>query len=93
MVLTDEDLLDFHLPPGPLGTTPRTLLREYGDLYRSHLLVARWLERHEHTHAVAELAGPIAQAFEDGVRDTLHDVATHLRRGDFLPGGELYKDQ
>ena len=37
--------------------------------------------------------GPIPQAFEDGVRDTLHDVATRLRRGDFLPGGELYKDQ
>ena len=88
MTLSDDDLLDFDLK-GLAGfqTAPRTLLEQHGDVYRSQLVMARWLDGYRERRAASSTGD---SSFDAGARDTLHDIAAHLRQGDFLPGGELY---
>ncbi|WP_282944523.1 hypothetical protein [Cellulomonas endometrii] len=66
------------------------LLKEHGDQYRSHLLIAKWIDRwredYEHT-AVAP--GEWGNGYTRGIAE----VAAHLRRGDLLPGGVIYDEQ
>ncbi len=47
-VLSDDDLLDFDssgIVEYAREHTERLLDGAYGDLYRSHLLIARWIDR------------------------------------------------
>jgi hypothetical protein len=95
-VLTDDELLDFDLTRlDGFETAPRTLLQRHGDLYRNHLVVARWLMRYHDDRsrrAVSAALGDRGTDFEKGALDSLRDIAAHLRQGDFLPGGRLYED-
>jgi hypothetical protein len=95
VALSDDDLLDFDLKRlGGFETSPRTLLERHGDLYRSHLRIARWLDgyRERREKYMSPSTGLDAQ-FEAGALDTLSDLAAHLRQGDFLPGAALYEDE
>jgi hypothetical protein len=91
VTLSDDDLLDFDLK-GLAGfqTAPRTLLEQHGDVYRSQLVMARWLDGYRERRAASSTGD---SSFDAGARDTLYDIAAHLRQGDFLPGGELYDDE
>ena len=89
---TDEELLAFdtslmaNWDPERAGT----LLSEQHDLYRNHLVVARW---------IWGWAEEVEEDEELGSRErresfvlALREVATHLRQGDLVPGGILYED-
>ena len=91
MTLSDDDLLDFDLKGlGGFQTAPRTLLDRHGDVYRAQLVIARWLDGYRERRAASSTG---ESSFDAGARDTLYDIAAHLRQGDFLPGGELYEDE
>ncbi|MGI8623323.1 MAG: hypothetical protein ACR2NB_07510 [Solirubrobacteraceae bacterium] len=89
--LSDEQLLYF--PRSELGgysREPRGLLREYGDVYRAQLRMARhlttWAE-----HMKDHSAGLNPQ-YRDGYEEALLNLAAHLRQGDYLPGGQHYEE-
>jgi len=93
MPLSDDDLLAFDRKKlGMLERAPRDLLEQHQDVYRSQLVVARWLDRYrEGRSSRPEVAANTE--FEAGIAGTLNDIAAHLRKGDFLPGGSLYDDE
>lgn len=91
MTLSDDELLDFDMKRlDRVKVVPRTLLDQHGDVYRSHLLVARWLDGYRERRSTPS---PTGSHFEAGALDTLGDIAAHLRQGDFLPGGVFYEDE
>jgi hypothetical protein len=101
--LSDDDLLAFdHKRLGGLNyRSPRSLLEEHGDVYRHHLVAARWLDAYSERVKTMQPAVPASETqpemphpeFRRGVVDTLRDIATHLRQGDFLPGGSIYESE
>ena len=91
MALSDDDLLDFdHRRPAPFDLAPRNLLAQHGDAYRSHLVVARWIDLWGKRLEARPTAGA-NEYFAEGAAWALHEVTEHLRRGDLLPGGTLYE--
>lgn len=91
--MTDDQLLDFD--PNSLGriaATPAQLLSRFGDAYRAHLALARFLDGYcERRETV--LTSPLDDEYTDSmVVQALCSLARHLRRGDLLPGGALYDD-
>jgi hypothetical protein len=68
-------------------------LEIHGEVYRAQLVAAHFAERwceeqlaHEREMPVGRSADYLA-GFEMGLRD----MAAHLRKGDLLPGGTLYR--
>jgi hypothetical protein len=95
MTLSDNELLDFdasQLAMADAGDA-RRLLHEHGDVFRAQLVAARWIDGYlERLERAAE--SPTSDLrFKEGVKDTLRDIAAHLRQGDFLPGGLLYEQE
>ena len=89
-MISDEDLLDFdtaRLAGMTTGRTPRKLLYLHGDLYRHQLVMARHLELWARRQSEVRLT-----EFQDGFMDALTDIAAHLRQGDYLPDGKLYRE-
>ncbi|HEY8776545.1 MAG TPA: hypothetical protein VIM33_08730 [Gaiellaceae bacterium] len=94
MALSDEELLDFDLKRlGGFKNSPHSLLVEHGDVYRTQLVVARWLDGYRERRVEPSITTDPNDRFEEGVGETLRDIAAHLRQGDFLPGGTLYEDE
>jgi hypothetical protein len=91
VALSDEDLLDFGLMElGGLEVAPRKLLREHGDVYRSHLLIARaFVNAADLTRARTELGTEL----DNSVIELLLELAARLRQGDLLPGGVWYESE
>jgi hypothetical protein len=88
MPFSDDELLDFDASeiadwiPG----TKRRLLTEQPELYRSHLAIARSVRRWS-----SRLAGGFEETqYGKGYTRAVQDVAAHLRRGSFLPGGDIF---
>lgn len=96
-MVTDEQLLNFRgtrIHRFDAAKAREALQGEHADLYRNHLLIARWLE--------AWLAGmnklaksPLGSngQRQKGIDYGLNELAAHLRKGDFLPGGTLYEQE
>jgi hypothetical protein len=61
-------------------------LVDYPDVYRSHLLIAHWVDKW-----IGEMAEDptLSGASQEGFVKGLREVAAHLRQADFLPGGRL----
>ena len=89
----DDVLLDFD--PSRManwdGDRASELLAGQPELYRNHLVVARWIsgfadrvEEDEDTETPEQRSGYLA---------ALRDLAAHLRQGDLVPGGILYDDE
>jgi hypothetical protein len=97
--LDDNALLDFQTSNlyGAEPGDPRRLLHEHGDLYRVHLVAARWfegwLERRRGDGAKAIPGARHSDEHEAGFEEAIRDVVAHLRQGDLLPGGLLYRDE
>lgn len=62
-------------------------LRDHPDVYRSHLLIARWAEG----WADRLVESPDDEDYGDYVA-ALMEVAAHLRQADFVPGGALFDE-
>ena len=99
MPLSDNDLLDFDasgLAMADAGDA-RALLREHGDVFRTHLVAARWFEgwlRRRQKSWANDIIGPRhSEDHEEGFAEATRDMVAHLRQGDFLPGGRLYEDE
>jgi hypothetical protein len=52
--------------------------------------MARWLDGYRERRAASSTRREFVRC---RARDTLYDIAAHLRQGDLLPGGELYDDE
>jgi hypothetical protein len=95
-MLTDNHLLAFNLP----GTEPvdaERLLHAHGDVFRAQLVAAHWLESYlkHRKRRKDETAWPRRpnEERDAGYEAAVRDLVTHLRQGDFLPGGSLYEDE
>ena len=92
--MTDDQLLGFD--PNSLGriaTAPAALLARFGDAYRSHLTLARFLDRYCERRTAA-LTSPLNDEYTEAmVAEALCSLARHLRLGDLLPGGALDDDE
>lgn len=87
----DEVLLKFDTSrlAGYSQAMAEEALTQHGEVYRSHLLIAYWID--EWIVAMGEdrtLAGASQEGFVRGLRE----VAGHLRQADFLPGGALNRE-
>jgi hypothetical protein len=93
MPLSDDDLLAFDRKKlGMLERAPRDLLEQHQDVYRVQLVAARWLDRYRESRSDRPHFAANSD-FEAAIAGTLTDIAAHLRKGDFLPGGSLYEDE
>lgn len=87
MSVSDDRLLDFDASRLVHWDTTdvKRLLAEYPELYRNHLGIAKlldsWVDRLD-----ADDDGNNA-----GFAQALREVAAHLRQGDLLPSGVLYR--
>ena len=96
VALSDNELLNFDATKLGLADAgdARRLLREHGDVFRAQLVAARWIDGYRERRAKDSVSRIGSDSrFEAGAEDTLRDIAAHLRQGDFLPGGRLYKDE
>lgn len=89
---SDEELLDFDssMMANWDEERARALLAEQHDLYRNHLIVARWIWGWAERTLEDEDLGPKAQ--RESYTLALREVAAHLRQGDLVPGGVIYED-
>lgn len=91
---SDDELLNFdkdRLADWQPARADSALNGSDGDLFRSHLAIAKWLEGW--TDRLAEgpriFDGPEErEAYIAGIRE----VMAHLRQGDFVPGGTFYEE-
>jgi len=92
--MNDDQLLDFDPNSlGRIGITPAELLARFGDAYREHLALARFLDGYC-ARRDPILTSPLNDEYTDSMVVTaLCSVAPHLRRGDLLPGGARYDDE
>lgn len=94
VALTDSDLLDFdygRLAGDWSRQDGERALAEHGEVCRAQLIAAHFAERWcEDVLADPGLMGAEElRTFEHGLRD----MAAHLRQGDFLPEGILYREE
>lgn len=93
MAISDDDLLDFELSGLNLDLAHiRWALAHQGNVYRSQLVAARWLEGwRNQIHERG--AGQHSAEFLAGFDEALTSVIAYLRQGDLIPGGKLYEDE
>ncbi len=95
MATIDDALLDFdygRLAGQWTAKDARQALERYGEVYRGQLVAAHFAER----WCNAVLADDGIMLSEDrraGFEHALRDMAAHLRQGDFLPDGVLYREE
>jgi hypothetical protein len=95
MPLSDDDLLAFDYARLAGEWTPqdaKRALEEHGEVYRAQLVAAHFAER----WCESQLAQPGMLETKDrleGFEHGLRDMAAHLRQGDFLPEGVLYREE
>lgn len=91
MTLDDQKLLDFDTSRLAAWDEVDTeqLLTEQPDLYRNHLVIAKWIDRwlEDMTHPSSGLEGKSEEGFQEGLRE----ISAHLRQGDLLPGGGVFE--
>jgi hypothetical protein len=87
----DEILLDFDHSDYPEWNqhTSDLLLVEQPEVYRNHLAIANWLEGFAARMTEAQ---DLDEEWREGHAAALHDIAAHLRQGDFVPGRAMYED-
>ncbi|MEU0236772.1 hypothetical protein ABZ234_03710 [Nocardiopsis sp. NPDC006198] len=81
---SDEELLDFdkeRLAAWEPKRVENVLIGEDGDLYRNHLVIAKWLD---------QWAEGLPEEGDEDYRQALREVGAHLRQADLVPGGVLY---
>ncbi|MGX7680082.1 hypothetical protein ACSMXN_14415 [Jatrophihabitans sp. DSM 45814] len=92
-MLKDETLLNFASSRrgerDPVDA--RVLLERHGDLYRNHLAIAIWLSSERQVVRDRRFNPEYQSDVLEGQIETLAELADHLRRGEFLPSGELFK--
>ena len=93
MALSDDQLLEFDA--GTYATYDEAKARdalagEHGDAYRAQLVAARWIEGWRRRTLAEEPAG--SEDWVKGWEEGLSEVVAHLRQGDLIPGGILYRD-
>lgn len=97
VALSDNDLLDFDASTLAMADPgdARRLLHEHGDLFRTQLVAARWLQGYLERRQQSQQTGIVRHSddHEKGFEEAMRDVIAHLRQGDFLPGGTLYEDE
>jgi hypothetical protein len=97
MPLTDDQLLDFdaaRYASYDEAKARETLAGEHGDAYRAQLVAARWIDGWRLRTLAEDQAGAAGRS-EDWVQgwdEALSEVVAHLRQGDLIPGGILYRD-
>ena len=93
MALSDDELLDFELGGLNMDLAHiRRALAQQGNVYRSQLVAARWLEgwRNQiHERGAAQHSAEFLAGFDEA----LSTVIAYLRQGDLIPGGQLYEDE
>ena len=98
VMLTDNDLLEFNassLVDVEAGDA-RRLLHEHGEVFRAQLIAACWLEgsRKRRAADIESVPWPrrTSPDHEAGFEEAIRAMVARLRQGDFLPGGESYRD-
>lgn len=95
-MLSDDELLDFDhddLFDVQVFDKPyegRRMLEEHGDVFRSQLLIARWLDGWAQRICEPSGANP---ATVYALTNTVLEMSAYLRQGRFLPGGTFYEDE
>ncbi len=93
MSLTDDDLFDFDqaaLPNFDEGSARQTLER-LGDVYRSQLVAAMWIDDWRAQKSQDDGPGNLqSDEFKQGIDYGLRKIIAHLRKGDLVPGGYLH---
>ena len=93
MALSDDELLDFSLNGLHMNVEHiRRALVHQGNVYRSQLVAARWIEGWR-DQIKQRGAGEHSPEFLAGFEEALTAVIAYLRQGDLIPGGELYEDE
>ena len=93
MGLSDEELFDFELSGLNMNLEHiRRALTHQGNVYRSQLVAARWLEGWR-DQIQRRGAGEHPPEFLAGFEEALTAVIACLRQGDLIPGGKLYEDE
>ena len=91
--LADDDLLDFdhdRLAHFDLEEAKKQLV-EQGEVYRSQLVAARWIEGWRERLEADE--SPVQSAdWQEGYAQALREVTAHFRQGDLIPGGVLHEE-
>ncbi len=93
MALSDEDLLAFD-HAGMADSTPEKALRlldEQPELYRNHLVQARFLDGW--ALRMFDVKPEMTEDRFKGWQLALENVAAYLRQGYFLPGGYFYTQE
>jgi hypothetical protein len=94
MPLTDDDLLDFdygRLAGDWTREDGERALAQHGEVYRAQLVAAHFAERW--CEGELENRGILLDRRLEGFEHALRDIAAHLRQGDFLPDGLLYREE
>jgi len=92
--LNDQELVAFdsdRLTHYEDGDAASRLDGPHADVYRSHLVVALWLDGWRE-RVMDDQLRRLREVDDDGFEHALREVAAHLRQGDFLPGGDLADD-
>ena len=94
---TNTDGLEYadKLSPGGSGDPEdaRAMLREHGDPYRQHLVIAKLLERQADYLEGESADKGYGKVYLRGYKVALRHTILDLRNGDFLPGGEKFRDR
>lgn len=90
--MTDDELLEFdysRLASGVTRDQAAQLLAQHGEVYRAQLVAARFAERWvDNLLDGPRMEGDALASYEHALRD----MAAHLRSGDLLPGGVIYRE-
>lgn len=90
MALTDNELFDFDKSRIEWSEEEaRNALQEHPELYRNHLIIAKWIDGW-----VSRLpkATPSEAEYWRGFEQALREVAANLRQCDLLPGGVFHDE-
>ena len=70
-------------------------LETHGEVYRAQLVAAHFAERwcEEQVADERQAPGGRSEEYLAGFEMALRDIAAHLRKGDLLPGGILYRHE
>jgi hypothetical protein len=94
----DAALLDFdssNYSDYERSEAEQRLQGQHADLYRNHLVIARWVDYWREgvmKQANAGWLGKGREQYYEGWENALSEIAAHLRQGDLLPSEPLVKD-
>lgn len=79
-------IFDFEAWPNYDPEKAAAALRDHPELYVNHLTIAKRLEEW-----ASRMPAGDGTTFHDGTRDTLNEVASHLRATHYLPGSSEFR--